>query len=185
MIYKFVDHKIDYDGSQLSSLFAYMNLKLMGDSIVAFLGGCNIPFENMVDGEDQLAKSEIRSAQMLHFIIEEFGKNLELAVAHQRLFAVIVHELLAKQLPHLKFYRTGDDIYLDDAKFSISIATVSPVSALIHFAVNVSNIDTPVKTICLRDLGLKEKEFADGVAGAFLEELQSMKQACTKVHWVK
>lgn len=185
MQYKYLDQKIDYDGSQLKSLFAYMSFGILGDSMVAFEGGCNIPFQNMVDGEDQRAQAEIRGSHMLHFIIEEFGKPLEVAVNHQRLLAAIVREQLTKLLPDKSFVRYGDDIFLGDAKLSISIATVSPVSSLIHFAVNVSNIGTPVKTLCLRELGLGEKQFADTVAEAFLGELKSIKQACAKVHWVQ
>ena len=48
----------------------------------------------MVDGEDLLAKAAIRGDQMLHFIVEEFGKNLELAVTRQRLLSALVMEVV-------------------------------------------------------------------------------------------
>src|SRR5258708_7976068 len=102
----------------------------------------------MVDGEDKLAKSEIRSASMLHFIVEKFATPLFPAVLMQRLLASLCFDAIRECVPALahEFTRDGDDIFWQDRKLSISIATVSPVSALVHFAVNISNINTPVKT---------------------------------------
>jgi hypothetical protein len=183
--YKFVSDNLNYDGSQLKSLFAYLNFGLLGDSVVAFIGPCEIPFEHMVDGEDFLDKSEIRGDLMLHFIIEEFGKDLELAVTRQRLLASLVFEKLTSLFPNKKISRSGDDIFVGDGKLSISIATVSPVSFLIHFAMNISNEGTPVKTSCLRDLDINPRTFADELGALYLKEVHGISQACRKVHWVK
>jgi uncharacterized protein len=185
MQYKFVSENLAYDGSQLRSLFGYLDHKILGDSFISFIGPCDIPFSNMVDGEDFLAGSEIRGGLMLHFIIEEFGKTLELAVTRQRLLASLVREELARLLPNKSFIREGDDIYVDGGKLSISIATVSPVSALIHFAVNITNDNTPVKTAALNDFKISPKDFSDSLGAKFLSEVASIDQACRKVHWVK
>lgn len=185
MKFKFIDAIINYDGSQLKSLYAYTNHELLGDSILAFTGACDIPFENMVDEEDVLARSAIRSQNMLHFIIEEFNPNLELAVTRQRLFASLTLEELSKLLPEKKFHRDGDDIYLDDAKLSISIATVSPVSSLIHFAMNITTENTPVKTVGLKDLGISAKPLAESIGNRYVQEMKTIREACCKVHWVR
>jgi hypothetical protein len=185
LIYKFISDNLKYNGSQLKSLFAYMDFKIMGDSIVAFIGPCDIPFEHMVDGEDLLAGSAIRGDLMLHFIIEEFGKNLELTATRQRLFAAIVRETLLQMNPNKVFNRGGDDIFVDEGKLSISIATVSPVSGLIHFAMNITNLGTPVKTSCLADLQIDARNLSDLVAKNYLIELDGILQAQQKVHWVK
>jgi hypothetical protein len=185
MQYRFVSDNLSYDGTQLRSLFGYLDHKVHGDSILAFIGPCNIPFENMVDGEDFLDSSEIRGGLMLHFIIEEFGKNLELAVTRQRLLASLVREILSEKTPAKTFKREGDDIFVDGGKLSISIATVSPVSALIHFAMNISNEGTPVKTSCLNDLKISPRDLADEVGKRFTREIETVLQACSKVHWVK
>jgi len=185
MKYKFVSENLKYDGSQLRSLFGYLDHGILGDSFISFIGPCDIPFANMVDGEDFLANSEIRGGLMLHFIIEEFGKNLELAVTKQRLLACLVEEVLSEQCPNKKFDRNGDDIFVDGGKLSISIATVTPVSALIHFAMNITNEGTPVKTSCLRDLNLEGRAVAEIVAAKYLREREGILQATQKVHWVK
>ncbi len=185
MKYKFLPENLKYDGSQLRSLFGYLDCGVLGDSVISFIGPCDIPFSNMVDGEDFLARSEIRGGLMLHFIIEEFGKTLELAVTKQRLLACLVVEVLSEMCPQKKFLREGDDIFFDDGKLSISIATVSPVSAMIHFALNLTNEGTPVKTSCLQDLKLDFKKVAGSIASKYLKEHDTIVQATQKVHWVK
>ena len=72
MRYKFIDSKDRYDGSQLRSLFGYLDHGILGDSIICWQGPCAIPFDKMVDGEDLLEKSKIEGSMMLHFIIEKF-----------------------------------------------------------------------------------------------------------------
>jgi len=91
-----VPGRVDYDGTQIHSLWAYRTYGVQGDSLVAFQGGCEIPFANMVDLEDVLAKSRIASPMMLHFIAEHFDLDLEKAVLRQRLLAAIVRDELGE-----------------------------------------------------------------------------------------
>lgn len=161
-----------------------MNHGLQGDSMIAFEGPCDVSFEHMVDGEDLLAQSAIRGGHMLHFILEEFDASLELAVTRQRLLAAMARDLVS-ELSGEKIEREGDDLYWKGGKLSISIATVSPVSALIHFAVNVTNENTPVKTAALNDLKITPRHFAESLCTRFAKEVETIKQACTKVNWVK
>ena len=84
-----------------------------------------------------------------------------------------------------KILRTGDDLFYGDGKLSISIATVSPVSALIHFAINITNENTPVKTASLGDLKVSHQSFAENLCASFVREIETIKEACTKVHWVR
>lgn len=188
----FIDKKFRYDGTQLHSLYAYLEHQILGDSVVAWQGACDISFDHMVDGEDLNAKSEIRGGDMLHFIIEKFDMKLNGAVYMQRLFAAHAFDLVRENLAKngrledtKKLKREGDDIYFDDAKFSISIATVSPVSALVHFAVNVSNENTPVKTVSLSDFKIDPKTFANELINRFVLEASSAEEASMKVKWVK
>ena len=179
-----------YDGSQLTSRFAYMRFGLLGDSLVAWQGPCDIPFVHMVDGEDVRAQSPIRGSQMLHFIFEKFQTDLPEAVALQRLFAGLSADLLRQLSPRARdLRREGDDLYLDvegvARKLSISIATVSPVSALFHFAVNISNSGTPVPTLSLQDLGVEPRPFAEELMRRFALETTGIWEACCKVRSVE
>lgn len=188
----FIEKSISYDGTQLRSLFAYMDYGLQGDSIVSWIGPCNVSFDHMVDGEDLLAKAEIRGGQMVHFIVECFSTPLAEMVWQQRLLASLVHDFIIEKgrvedrVPEVR--RDGDDVFVKlpsgEGKLSISIATVSPVSGLLHFAVNVTNGGTPVPTASLEDLGLLAPEFAREMLKCFVAEFESVRGATTKVRWV-
>lgn len=176
----YIQDKITYDGSQLHSLHAYLKHHVLGDSILAWVGPCQIPFVHMVDGEDLLAQEKIQGDEMLHFIIEVFHQNLISAVSLQRLFASIVQQEIY-QISQVFLFRNGDDLYFNDQKLSISIASQSPISVMIHFAVNVTNEGTPVKTCSLKDFKIDEFQFAQRVMNLFVEEYQSILQATMKV----
>lgn len=185
---RFIDQQFMYDGSQLKSLFAYLNYGLEGDSVLAWQGSCNIPFEKMIDGEDILAKSAICGENMLHFIAELYGVTLGHAVALQRLLAALAADTVRELTENAKLScgtivlrREGDDLYFGERKFSISIATVSPVSAMIHFAVNVDNRGTPVPTVSLSDFEVPVHAFAEKLLEKFANEVETIGRATRKV----
>lgn len=181
----FIENKFTYDGSQLRSLFAYLEQGLLGPSVVSWRGACNIPFSHMVDGEDLLAQASIEGDEMLHFIIEIFDRDLFSGVVLQRLFASIARDYLQEAagaiLAGKLLRRNGDDIFLDDAKLSISIATKSPVSVMIHFAMNITNQGTPVKTLSLQDLKLEPVVVAQDLMKLLVKEYSEIIEATQKV----
>lgn len=186
---KFLETREKYDGAQLTSLRNYLTHGILGDSIVAWVGPCDISMEHMVDGEDLLEKAAITGSMMLHFIIEKFDSNLYFAVGLQRLFASIVKDRLMvisgnKALAQM-LVRDGDDLFCGDKKLSISIATQSPVNSLIHFAMNVSNEGTPVQTASLEDLEVAPEALAEQIMAAFCKEINTIQAATQKVKWVK
>lgn len=189
MKFKFLSTNEVYDGTQLVSLRNYLQHKILGDSVVAWLGPCDIGFEHMVDGEDLLQGARICGSNMLHFVIEKFDSSLLAAVALQRLFAGLVKDELQVLAGHrelaMALIRDGDDLFAHGKKLSISIATQSPVSSLIHFAVNVSNVGTPVPTLSLEDLQVDGKILADKVMAQLCAEVSSAVEATRKVRWVR
>lgn len=184
-----VPSEFRYDGTQLRSLYAYLEHGVLGDSIVSWIGPCDVAFDHMVDGEDLLARAEIRGSRMVHFITEKFDCSLFAAVALQRLMAsicmAVVRELSPQAEISNQLVRKGDDLFFNDQKLNISIATLSPTSALIHFAVNVSNAGTPVRTLCLEDLEIEPKEFAIELMQRVAAEVNEIIQATQKVRWVR
>lgn len=186
---KFLEVAEPYDGSQLTSLRAYLKHELLGDSIIAWTGPCNVTPEHMVDGEDLIAHAKIAGDNMLHFVIELFDSTLFAAVACQRLFAGMVKDEIQKLASNkplaLSLSRSGDDLYAGEKKLSISIATQSPVSSLIHFAVNIVNKGTPVPTLSLEDLGVEPKSLAIELIKKFSAEIETSKEATQKVRWVR
>ena len=163
-----VPERVNYDGTQIHSLWAYRTLGVQGDSLVAFQGGCEIPFDNMVDLEDVLAKSRIASPLMLHFIAEHFDLDLEKAVLRQRLLAAIVRDELGGEVR-----REGDDLFLGPGKLSISIATLTPVSSKIHFGINIE-----------RALGVDPADLARRVLAQYAAQIDGIQDARTRVRGV-
>ena len=175
----------DYDGSQLRPLYAYLNHGILGDSIISWRGACDVDLEHMVDGEDRLANAKICGSDMLHFIVEKFDVGLYAGVGFQRLLAALCLDLLRSEIKDAKtrdlLRRDGDDIFCAEKKFSISIATLSSVSTLIHFAVNCRNEGTPVPTCSLEDFGIDPQKFALKLMTQFCEEMNSIQEATRKV----
>lgn len=181
----FIKEKLTYDGSQLRSLYAYLTYGVLGNSIISWIGPCDISFDHMVDGEDLLAKSPIEGAEMLHFIVEIFDRDLFSGVALQRLFASMIRDYLQDEartaLGGSILERDGDDIFWDEKKLNISIATKSPVSTMIHLAINCTNKGTPVETCSLEDLKLAPERVSQDVMTKFQREFEAILKATQKV----
>ena len=174
----FAEKRIEYTGQQLQSGWAKKIFGLEGDCIVSFIGQCDVKLEYMVDLIDLQEGSRIYSPLMLHFIVEHSGADLEKGVLRQRLFAVIAGELLRAETG-LPIVRSGDDLYLEKRKISVSVATVSPVSTLIHFGINILTKDVPVPACGLEELGLAPDVTAHRVMESYVAELVSAEKART------
>jgi uncharacterized protein len=180
---RLLNEPLTYDGTQLAPLWIYKNYDIQGSSMVSFIGPADLMLRNMVDVEDIKAKKPIYSTKMVHFLGEFFDLDLEKTVYRQRLLMVIIKEVLEVQLNRL-LRREGDDIFDGDAKISVSIATLSQVSTLIHAGVNISSENTPVKTKALNDYHIEPRAFAQEVLDVFKQELQSSWMARCKVRSV-
>ena len=177
----FVTREIAYSGEQLRSHWAYRTFDLLGDSVVAFIGPCDVKIEHMKDVEDLKASSRIYSERMLHFIVEHFDADLDRAVLRQRLLIALMGETLNRRLGAPRVQRRGSDLYDGDRKLTVSVATTSPVSALIHAGINISSRNTPVPTRGLEDYAIEVKEFAEDILAAYAEECRSAQKARCKV----
>jgi len=176
--------ELKYTGAELSSHFAYKNFDIAGDSITAFIGLCDVKKNNLLDLADAKRDAFIFSEKMLHFIVEIFEANLEKAILLQRILVCIIAELVNKKIAGPVLKRINDDIFIDDKKLSVSIATVSPVSSLIHTGLNIRSDNTPVKAIGLDELGIEAESFAEDVCELFIREVESIKAARSKVRGV-
>lgn len=181
---RYIKENISYDGSQLTSLWAFKNFLIQGDSLVSFRGKCAVKLDKMVDLADVLANDHIFSEEMLHFIIEFFELDLEKTIYKQRMLITIIKEILEKKAPG-EIIRKGDDLFYRQGKLTVSIATLSPVSTLIHTGINLTTDNTPVTTASLKDLGIHDIEkFAEEVMHQYKSELKSIKMARCKVRGV-
>lgn len=181
---KFIQEEIKYIGSQLVPHWIYKNYNIMGDSIVAFIGECKVDLTEMVDIEDVINNEPIYSKSMLSFITEQFGVDLTEGVFRQRLLICIIKELLEER--GVFVVRKGDDLMIDGRKLSVSIATKSITSVLIHTGLNILSEGAPVKASGLTsELGITDiEEFAKEVMKRYSEEIEDIKMASTKVRGV-
>ena len=181
---KFINEEIKYIGSQLQPHWIYKNFKVQGDAIVAFIGECEVKLTEMVDIEDVINNEPIYSKLMLSFISEQFGIGLVEGVLRQRLLITIIKELLEEK--GIFVVRNGDDLMIDDRKLSVSIATQSITSVLIHTGLNILSDGAPVQASGLKsELGIEDiKEFAIEVMSRYANELEDIVLASTKVRGV-
>lgn len=184
MKYKLIENEIKYEGYQLAPHWIYKNFKIQGDAIVGFIGECEVKLSEMVDIEDVINNEPIYSKRMLSFITEQFNVDLIEGVFRQRLLMCIIKEALEKR--GIKVVRSGDDLFVNDKKLTVSIATKSLTSILIHTGINIDSTGAPVKACGLEnDLGISDiKEFAEEIMYNYAEELKDIVLASTKVRGV-
>ena len=178
------DKEIKYEGWQLAPHWIYKNFKIQGDAAVAFVGECEVKLTEMVDIEDVINNEPIYSKSMLSFITEQFNVDLVEGVFRQRLLICIIKEALEKR--GFKITRNGDDLFFDGKKLTVSIATKSMTSILIHTGINIDSEGAPVKASGLTsELGIKDiKDFAKEVLNKYCEEIEDIIMASTKVRGV-
>jgi hypothetical protein len=172
---------ITYTGAQLRSGWIGEKAELDGDAAVAFLGPCDIAPEHMVDRADLEAGAKISSPRMVHVIVEHPGLDLGHVTTRQRLLMAIAGEIINRLLGEPLVEREGDDLYLRDRKLSVSVATTSPDSGLVHSGFNLRGEGAPVDAIGLEELGLKPREFAEKLLAAYKQEIESAADAVGKV----
>lgn len=193
MDHKFIQKRIDYTGEELRSHWIYENFELPGDAIVVFCGAADVD-KYLVDMVDSQKKAYIYSEEMLHFIVEHFSLDLERTIAYQRLLIAIMCEAINAYLlgegqgKGYQIKRYGDDLYDGQNKLTVSIATLTTVSTMIHAGINISSKNTPIPTKGLLDYGMSTTNiaaFAEEVCSKYTEEIKSMRMARCKVKGVK
>ncbi len=176
----FVEKEIKYIGDQLRPHWIYENFHILGDAIVAFIGEVDVKLDEMVDIEDVINNEPIYSKSMLNFIIEQFDIDLTAMVLAQRLFISIIKEVLEGY--GVAVLRKGDDLFYDGRKLSVSIATKSITSCLIHTGLNIIKEGAPISASDLSEMGIKNiKEFANRIMDKYRQEFESVKLATYKV----
>ena len=188
--HKHVDEIFEYDGSQINPSWAFQEFGIYGSSIVTWIGPVNITSDNLKDFAD--VGLEIKSNYMVNFICEFFDQqptNMRVAYLRQRLLVMIFREILTEYGISTK--REGDDIFVENKKLSISIASVSLSSAKIHFALNMEDKGTPddVETIGLFDIKVNgERVFNNDnllnlineTVSRFIDELETIENDISK-----
>ena len=138
----------------------------------------------MVDIEYVINNEPIYSKYMLSFITEQFNVELVEGVFRQRLLVTCIKEALERRGFFVR--RNGDDLFVNDKKLSVSIATKSMTSVLIHTGLNILSDGAPIPVSGLgSDLGIEDiKEFAQEIMQKYSDEIEDIILASTKVRGV-
>lgn len=184
MICTVLPRRIDYDGSQLHHCFAYETAGKLGTTVVAFRGAAQVK-DHLVDLEDVLAHDFISSEDMWHFIIEIPDASITETVLWQRKFVTLIRDYLNGVQSTRTFRQEGDDIKTSGYKLSVSIATLSQFSGLIHIGINVTvGKGCPVEAIGLDTVFSDTDdidEFGNRMCIRFRDEYIDVLQATYKV----
>jgi len=183
----FIKKEMAYKGKELSPHWIYRNFNIIGDAIVSFLGECEVKLDDMVDISDVISNSPIYSRKMLHFIVESFNIELIEGILRQRLLVNIARDEICACLPNsVNISRHGDDLFYNDSKLSVSIATKSPTSVLIHLGINIDAEGAPVKACGLTsELKIENIEkIADNIMKKYVAECEEIIRASCKVRGV-
>lgn len=181
---RWLERKLDYSGRELRSHFIRETAGIQTDGVIAFSGACGVSGDRLVDLEDAEDGSVIKARRMLHFIGEHFQCSLREGTMRLKLFASIVKEVLEGSLAGSGVLRVGDDLFIDERKLSVAIATTSPVSILFHFGVNIDPSGAPVPAIGLGELGVEVEPFAITVLERYAREHEQIEIAIRKVRGV-
>ena len=179
----FIKKEIKYTGFELSPHWIYKNFNLKGDAVVCFKGPVDVQLSEMVDIEDVINNEPIKSDKMANFIIEIFDSNLREMILRQRLFISIIKETLEEMGITVK--RKGDDLFYRNKKLSVSIATKSTVSTLIHTGINLVSTGAPVEVSSVKDMEIVDEDcLIEKVMEKFCMETEDIEFAKTKVKGV-
>jgi hypothetical protein len=180
----FVEERIDYTGLELRSHFIRERTGIETDGLIAFIGRCRVEGNALVDLEDSEAGDFIEAERMLHFIGEHFAVGAREGNLRLRLLVAIVRELMEKDVGGAGIERKGDDLFVQDRKLTVAIATVSPVSSLMHLGVNIDPAGAPVAAVGLEELGIDPAGLARAVLERYGTECRSIEIALRKVRGV-
>jgi uncharacterized protein len=177
----FLAGTIEYTGSELRSHFVREKAGIEGDGVVAFTGACRVAGTRLVDLEDAEEQHEIVAKDMLHFIGEHFVCPLREGNVRLRLFASIVKETLEEMSSGIAVARDGDDLYVNGRKLTVAVCTVSPLSLVFHFGVNVNPSGAPVSAVGLKKFDVDAKKFGLAVLERYTRECEAIERALRKV----
>ncbi|MBO7719804.1 MAG: DUF366 family protein, partial [Methanosphaera sp.] len=151
--------------------------------IVSWIGPMDIQSDNLIDYED--VGLDIKGNKMLHFIVEHFDEqpgNLRLIYHRQRILVMITRDILRQY--SVDTTQDGDDIFIDNGKLSVSIASASISSMKIHFALNITTQGTPddVETSSLEDnMDISHiSQLQDKIANQYIHFIDDIERDITK-----
>jgi hypothetical protein len=181
----FIKEEILFTGEQLISYWAYTHYEIPGDSILSFIGPCQIDEKYIVGIDHFKKKTQIKSESMLHFLVEHFDLDLEKAILRQKLLVDIVKDKLNHRLKGDVLQRWGDDLFEADFKLTVSAMVKTPVSTKIHLGINISSRNAPVKARGLNDYGIDPHDISQAVMDQYRLDMRLISEKLWKIRSIE
>ena len=143
------------------------------------MGPCHVANEDLVDLDDARAGTFIKAVSMAHIIIEHPACELETTVWRQRMLVSLLCEILHEK--DFEVHRSGDDVYYNERKLTVSIAAPGPDATLIHLGINVDPGGAPVPAVGLKEMNVEPLSLVDELLARYVRELKSARHATGKV----
>lgn len=177
--YRTLKEELGYRGPELRTGFVAERTGLAGDAAAVFIGPCRVATGDLVDLDDARAGETIVAARMLHVIVEHPGADLTSTVLRQRIMVAILCDILRGH--GVTAERSGDDVFVDGRKLTVSIAAPGPAGCAIHLGINVDPDGAPVPAVGLAELGVNEAHLGEELMTAYKREIESAAYAENKV----
>lgn len=178
------NEKFTYTGDELKPHFNFMRYGLKGSSLSIACGPCEVQNTELVDLQDQKEGEFIKSTEMIHFLGEFYGLGIKEGVFLQCYFISVFKDLLNLEFGENKVKQSGNDLFIDDKKLSVSIVAPSIGSVLMHFGVNINSKGAPVSAVGLSEYKVDSDLIISKFIAIWEKEWKRLSFACTKVRSV-
>lgn len=180
-----IKDRLDYTGKEIKPLWTFKELGIQGDSITIFRGEMKVNRDELIDIKDLIREKDqeypITSKDSLNLIIEHFDDaSLRITYHRQRILIHIAKEKIER---YGEITRKGSDLYHDNRKLTVSIATASVSSGKIHLGINITDKGVPdyVNAAGLNSLGVQDPiALACEIAEEYAEEIKNIEDDITK-----
>lgn len=180
MEYIFISERMTMTVEAMKPHWAFLNFDLVGDSLVMFCGPIEVGPEDMIDLRERKRGTVFPRGDLLHFVIEHFGDDIEKGVLRQNILVSISEEKLAHRLGSRRILRWGDDLYDEDNRLTITAVTQTPVSVKIHLGICIDP-DEAAGFVGLRSYGLDPAELGEVIGNQYRADMKRLREKCWRM----
>ena len=164
----------------MKSHWALLKFDLWGNSMVIFKGPIKIEPKEMIDLKELKRGTAFPDGDLLHFVIEHFGDDIEKGVLRQNILVNIAEEKISHRLSGRRILRWGDDLYDEDRRITLTAVATTPVSIKIHLGICITS-DTEAGFVGLSEYGLEPEELAEVVGNQYRADMKRLAEKCWRM----
>jgi len=161
--------------------WALNKFDLWGDSLVIFRGPMSVRPEDAIDLKELKRGTVFPKGDILHFIIEHFGDELERTILRQNILVSITEEKIVHRMESIqRILRWGDDLYDEDRRLTFTAVTPTPVSGKIHLGVCIdSDNEAAFAGIC--EYALDPNELGEVIGNQYRADMRRLREKCWRM----